>query len=481
MCSMLICGMTDGGKPMLNSADTEFVAQLEARLGPMVLRACTAADLEEPRGLFKGQGAVVARPENRYEVSTILAMCNATRVPVVPLGGGTGLVGGQVLPSGPVPVLLSMERMTAIRDISPENNTMTVEAGAVLADIHHAAEKAGRMYPLTLASEGSCRIGGNLATNAGGVNVLRYGNARELCLGLEAVLADGTIVGGLKRLRKDNTGYDIRNLMIGSEGSLGVITAAVLRLFPLPKALHTGFLAVPSPAAALAVLHGLQARFGDAVSGFELIHQTGLEFLTETGFSLTSPLSSPSEWNVLLEISGAAALAEPLENALAEMLEAELMDDAVIAHNEAQRRYFWQIRETIPAANTRIGAISSHDISVPVADVPAFIARVSQELPPEFRVNCFGHMGDGNLHYNIFPPKGGNRETYLNQREGLARQVFDIVADFGGSFSAEHGVGRLKVDDLERYGDAGKLEAMRRIKAALDPNGIMNPGAVLRA
>ena len=465
---------------MLNSADASFVARLEVRLGKGALRACTAADLEEPRGLFRGQGAVVARPGTTAEVSAVLSMCNEALVPVVPLGGGTGLVGGQVMERGPLPVLLSLERMVAIRDVSPENNTMTVEAGAVLADIHAAALNAGRMFPLTLASEGSCRIGGNLATNAGGVNVLRYGSARELCLGLEAVLADGTIVGGLKRLRKDNTGYDIRNLMIGSEGSLGVITAAVLRLFPLPKALHTAFLAVPSPTDALALLHGLQAQFGDAISGFELIHQTGFAFLAETGFGLASPLAAPATWYVLLEISGAVALADMLEEALAGMLEKGLLSDAVIAQNETQRRHFWHIRETIPAANKRIGAISSHDISVPVAEVPALIARASAALPPHLRVNCFGHMGDGNLHYNIFPPKGENRAGYMKQREELARLVFDIVAEFGGSFSAEHGVGRLKVDDLERYGDAGKLAAMRRIKAALDPNGIMNPGAVLR-
>jgi len=481
MCSMPIYGATDAGKPMLNRADPALLAALESRLGKAGLRPCAPADLEEPRGIFKGQGAVVARPASGAEVAAVLAMCNEARVPVVPLGGGTGLVGGQVLASGPLPVLLSLEQMGAISDVSPENNTMTVQAGAVLADIHAAALEAGRMFPLSLASAGSCRIGGNLATNAGGINVLRYGNARALCLGLEAVLADGTVIGGLKRLHKDNTGYDIRNLMIGSEGSLGVITAAVLRLFPLPKALHTVFLSVPTPAAALVLLHGLQTQFGDAVTGFELIHKTGFEFLAETGFGLASPLACPAEWNVLLEISGAVALAEPLEAALARMMEKGLLSDAVIAQNEAQRRHFWHIRESIPAANKRIGAISSHDISVPVAELPGFIARAGAALPPQLRVNCFGHMGDGNLHYNIFPPKGEARAGYMEQREELARLVFDIVAEFGGSFSAEHGVGRLKVAELERYGDAGKLATMRRIKTALDPNGIMNPGAVLRA
>ncbi len=463
---------------MLCSADASFIEQLEAQLATGTVRAVAPRDLEEPRGLFKGCAAAVLRPANTAEVSTILAACNAARVPVVPLGGGTGLVGGQVMPEGPVPVLLSLERMTDIRDISSENNTMTVEAGAVLADIHTAAEGAERMFPLRLASEGSCCIGGNLATNAGGVNVLRYGNARALCMGLEAVLADGTVMGGLKRLRKDNTGYDMRDLMIGAEGSLGVITAAVLRLYPVPAARHTAFVTVGTPADALGLLHALEAALPGAVTGFELIHRTGFDFLAETGFALKPPLLA--DWTVLLEISGAAALAEGLETALGAALEAGQITDAVIAQNETQRAHFWALRETIPEANKRIGSISSHDISVPVSAVPAFIARAQHAVPPALRINCFGHMGDGNLHYNIFPPKGKTRADYAAQRADIARRIFDIVAEFGGSFSAEHGVGRLKVADLERYGDAGQLTAMRRVKAALDPVGIMNPGVVLR-
>ena len=464
---------------MLCSADSGFVASLEARLGAASLRACKPRDLEEPRGLFQGQGAVVVRPATTADVSTTLEMCNAARVPVVPLGGGTGLVGGQVMQDGPVPVLLSFERMVAIKDISAQDNTMTVEAGMVLADIHATAAAAGRMFPLRLGSEGSCRIGGNLATNAGGVNVLRYGNARALCLGLEAVLADGTIVGGLKRLQKDNTGYDIRDLMIGAEGSLGVITAATLRLFPQPKAFHTAFLAVPSPEAALALLRDLQAALGDVISGFELIGKEGFSFLDETGFTLASPLPDAPEWSVLLELGGGRELATTLETELGRALETGLLSDAIIAQNETQRQYFWQIRETIPEANKRIGAISSHDISVPVSDVPAFITRARTAIPAQYRVNCFGHMGDGNLHYNVFPPKGEARGDHAEARADIARLVFDIVDTFNGSFSAEHGVGRLKTGDLERYGDAGRLAAMRRIKAAFDPVGIMNPGVIL--
>ena len=465
---------------MLCNANAALISELEAKLGAGAVRAVEPRDIEEPRGLFNGQAAAVLRPANTAEVSLILKACNTARVPVVPLGGGTGLVGGQIKAEGPLPLLLSLERMANIREISPKNNTMTVEAGAVLADIHAAAEGAGRMFPLRLASEGSCRIGGNLATNAGGVNVLRYGNTRALCMGLEAVLADGTVMGGLKRLRKDNTGYDISDLMIGSEGSLGVITAAVLRLYPIPEARHTAFVAVPSPEAALGLLHALEAVLPGAVTGFELIHQTGFDFLAETGFSLKPPLDA-DDWTVLLEISGAQGLAEGLEAALVAALDIGQITDAVIAQNEAQRAHFWAIRETIPEANKRIGAISSHDISVPVSEVPAFITQARKAVPPALRINCFGHMGDGNLHYNIFPPKGESRANYADQRGEIARNVFDVVAEFGGSFSAEHGVGRLKMEDLEHYGDAGRLAAMRRIKRALDPVGIMNPGAVLRA
>lgn len=464
---------------MLNSANTQFIEKITSRLGEAVARPCEARDLEEPRGLFKGQAAAVLRPSNSSEVSTILSMCNEARIGVVPLGGGTGLVGGQIMEAGPMPVVLSMERMVAIREVSTENNTIIVEAGAVLADIHTAAENAGRMFPLRLASEGSCRIGGNLATNAGGVNVLRYGNARALCMGLEAVLADGTIVGGLKRLRKDNTGYDIRHLMIGSEGSLGVITAAVLQLFTPPKALHTAFISVVSPRAALRLLHSLQAEVGDAVSGFELIHQAGFDFLEETGFSLSSPLENPTAWSVLLELGGGVELKEKLEHVLGQAMEDGLVSDAVIAQSETQRQHFWHIRETIPEANKRIGSISSHDISVPISEVPGFIERARKAIPAPLRVNCFGHLGDGNLHYNIFAPKGVSRDIFRDQRAELAQQVFDIVAALGGSFSAEHGVGRLKTGDLQRYGDAGKLNAMRRIKTVFDPRGIMNPGCVI--
>lgn len=437
--------------------------------------------LEEPRGRFQGQAGALVKPRSVDEVSAIIRLCNTHRISVVPYGGGTGLVGGQVMPSG-APVILSLERMNAIREVDAEDNIMIVEAGAILADIQDAAEDAERLFPLALASGGSCQIGGNLATNAGGVNVLRYGNARDLCLGIEAVLPDGTMFKGLKRLRKDNTGYDLRNLLIGAEGTLGIITAASLKLFAQPAEVAVAFVAVPSPDAALSLLNMLAERLGNVISAFELIHRNGLDFLNETGLAFIEPLSGQPEWMVLLECGAGAGVQADVENTLSDAYEASLLSDAVLAQNEAQRTAFWQIRETIPEANKRIGSISSHDISVPVKHVPAFIAEgmdVIFAINPALRLNCFGHLGDGNLHYNVFPPKGDSREDFDNIRYVIQKNIHDLVAQYDGSFSAEHGVGRMKKADLVKYGDAGKLVAMHAIKTALDPNGIMNPGVML--
>jgi FAD/FMN-containing dehydrogenase len=348
----------------------------------------------------------------------------------------------------------------------------------------HAAQ-VGRLFPLALASEGSCRIGGNLATNAGGLNVLRYGNARDLCLGVEAVMPDGSIFNGLKRLRKDNTGYDLRHLLIGAEGTLGVITAASLRMFPQPAAVATALLAVASPDAALRLLALAGERLAGMVSAFELIHRMGLDFLAEVMPEVRSPLQGSPEWMVLIEIGlpdGFGPAETHMETLFAAGMAAGLVTDGVIAASEAQRAGLWRIRESIPEANRRIGSVSSHDISLPLGEVPAFIAKAGPALAQlgDMRINCFGHLGDGNLHYNVFPPRGKSRNDYDNLRGAVKACVHDLVDAMGGSVSAEHGLGRLKVDDLERYGDPGKLAAMRAIKAALDPAGIMNPGAVLR-
>jgi FAD/FMN-containing dehydrogenase len=468
---------------MLNPCTPDFIATLEAQL-PGVMRAIAPRDVEEPRGRWQGLGIAVAAPRHTAEVSAIVRACAAAWVGVVPLSGGTGLVGGQVMAQGAVPLILSLERMTALRGAYAQENVLVVEAGMILADVQGEAEKLGRLFPLSLASEGSARIGGNLATNAGGLNVLRYGNTRDLCLGIEAVLPDGSIFNGLKRLRKDNTGYDLRHLLIGAEGSLGVITAASLKLFPRPSAQVAALVAVPSPAAALALLALAEGRLAGMISAFELIHRMGYDFLAETLPDIVVPLNPLPEWSVLLELGLPREIApeEAMATLYAEADEAGLVLDGVIAASEAQREGLWLIRESIPEANRRIGAISSHDISLPLSEISGFIPRAKADLARigDFRVNCFGHLGDGNLHFNVFPPKGGHRRDHDSQREAVKTSVHDLVHALGGSVSAEHGIGRLKVGDLETYGDPAKLAAMRAIKAALDPLGIMNPGAVLR-
>ncbi len=468
---------------MLNSADAAFVESLRARLPEGALHSPEPRYLEEPRGRWQGLAGVVALPRTVAEVAGVVRACAEARVGLVPWGGGTGLVGGQLLPEGPLPVVISLERMAALRGVYPDENVLVVDAGMILADVQAHAAAAGRLFPLALASEGTCRIGGNLSTNAGGLNVLRYGNARDLCLGIEAVLPDGSIFNGLKRLRKDNTGYDLRHLLIGAEGTLGVITAASLRLYPQPAVVGTALMAVESPAAALKLLSLAQERLSGMVSAFELIGRMGLEFLAEKIPEVKSPIGM-ADWLVLIEIglpSGIGSAEDHLGGLFEAGLEAGLVSDGVIAASETQRAGLWRIREAIPEANRMIGAVGSHDISLPLGLVAEFIAKAGPRLAAlgDFRVNCFGHLGDGNLHYNVFPAFGRSRKDYAALQDAVKYCVHDLVAELDGSMSAEHGLGRLKVDDLERYGDPGKIAAMRAIKAALDPLGIMNPGAVL--
>ena len=467
----------------LTPADTAFAESLD--LPSDRLRPADTRYLEEPRGKYPGTAGLLALPQSTEEVATLITAAARARVPVIPYGGGTGLVGGQVAAQGPAPLILSLERMDRIRAVHPQEFVLTAEAGAILADVQAAAREADRLFPLSLAAEGSARIGGTLSTNAGGVNVLRYGTARELCLGIEAVLPDGSILHGLKRLRKDNTGYDLRNLLIGAEGTLGVITAAALRLSPIPAGQGTAFLAVTDPQAALSLLSLARSQLGEGISAFELIHRQGLDFLAETMPQVRLPWDEPPTWSVLIEVGLAAGL-DP-EDALGQLFETAfeqgLVTDGLIAQSEAQRDAFWQVRENIPEANRHIGAIASHDISVPLGALPHFIAEADAAIAQllDCRINCFGHVGDGNLHYNIFPMPGQDRAEARNSAPQVTALVHDIVARHDGSFSAEHGVGRAKVADLEHYGDPAKLAAMRAIKAALDPAGIMNPGAVLRA
>ncbi|MCV3272524.1 FAD-binding oxidoreductase [Roseobacter sinensis] len=468
----------------LNSADSAFDALLRQHLPQDAVRPSEPRYLEEPRGRYQGRETLVVLPRSVDEVATVVRLAGEARVGVVAYGGGTGLVGGQISPEGPLPVILSLERMAAIRGVYPQENVLICEAGAVLADVQSAAEAADRLFPLSLASEGSARIGGNLATNAGGTAVLRYGNARELCLGLEAVLPDGQIWHGLKRLRKDNTGYDLRNLLIGSEGTLGVITAAALKLSPKPAARGTAIFVVPSPKAALGLLALAQSQLGELVSGFELISGQGLAFLAETVPEVRQPFAARPDWSVLIEVGLVAGL-DPqgaLEQLFIAASEAGLTLDGVIAQSVQQSGEFWSVREHIPEANKRVGAVISSDVSVPLGAIPEFIEVGREEIAKigAFRINCFGHVGDGNLHYNVFSQPGGRAADHANQRAALQRAVHDLAHRLGGSVSAEHGVGRLKVEDLERYGDPAKLSALRAIKAALDPLGIMNPGAVLR-
>ncbi|PIE12619.1 MAG: hydroxyacid dehydrogenase [Rhodobacterales bacterium] len=469
----------------LSPADTpQFTETLRGVLPARTFRPVTPAYLEEPRGKWMGQAALILAPETTEQVAIALRAANAARVPVVPYGGGTGLVGGQTLPDGPAPLLISLERMSAILGVYPDENVLVAQAGARLEDLHTAAASHDRLFPLSIASKGTAQIGGNLATNAGGVNVLRYGNARDLCLGIEAVLPDGQIHHGLTRLRKDNTGYDLRNLLIGSEGTLGIITAAALKLVPVPAASGTALMTVTSPGAALTLLSMARDRVGDAVSAFELIHGQGLAFLSETLPDLRQPFDTAPDWSVLIELGlpGGLDPQEVLEELFSAALEAGLVGDGLIAQSQSQRADFWNMREQIPEANRRIGSISSHDISLPLSEIEPFITRAGAELAglDEFRINCFGHLGDGNLHYNVFPARGRSRTDYPDMAARVQALVHDLVLDMGGSFSAEHGVGRLKAGDLEKYGDSAKLSAMRAIKAALDPEGIMNPGAVFR-
>ncbi len=468
---------------MLSPVTPEFESKLRGLLPAAAFKEDSAPYLSEPRGRWAGQGFVVA-PGSTDEVASVVRACADAQVPIVPYSGGTGLVGGQLAGDGPVPVVLSLERMNRIRDIYPSENVLVCDAGVILADVHKAADDAGRLFPLSLASEGSARIGGLLSTNAGGVNVLRYGNARAQCLGLEVVRPDGTIWHGLTRLRKDNTGYDLRNLMIGAEGTLGIITAAALKLVPRPVGVGAAVMAVASPAAALDLLAMAGDQIGEGVSAFEIMHRAGFDFLDEVGPDYKQPFDEVPEWTVLIDVGLPAGLhpEEALEGLFSSAFEAGLVTDGAVAQNVAQRDAFWHIRESIPEANRRIGSVSSHDISLPLSAIPAFIERGKQALAEvgAFRINCFGHLGDGNLHYNVFPMPGKNRAAYEAERPEVKRVVHDLVHAMDGSVSAEHGIGRLKVKDLETYGDPAKLAMLRAIKDALDPLGIMNPGAVLR-
>ena len=470
---------------MLNTVTAQFIAQLQEILPAAAFPELSDKYLTEPRGRYHGSAGLLVAPDSTEQVSQIMKSASQARVAVVPYGGGTGLVGGQVLPNveagAPAPLILSLGRMRKVRACYPEENVLVVEAGAILVEVHAAAARINRLFPLSLASEGTAQIGGLLATNAGGVNVLRYGMARDQVLGIEAVMADGQIFNGLKRLRKDNTGYDLRHLLIGSEGTLGIITAASLKLVPRPSAEGTALLAVQSPRAALELLSRTKEIMGEGISAFEIISAQGLQFLSEIFPQLRQPWPEPPRWSVLLQL-GLSGGIEP-EQAFETLFEraSGLILDGVIAQSQQQANDLWSLRETIPLANKAIGAICSSDISLPLSELPGFIDAAGLRIA-EFgalRINCFGHLGDGNLHYNIFPPAGTNVVDYADIRGDLQQAVHRLTHELGGSVSAEHGVGRLKVNDIEVFGDPVKLHLMRQIKDTLDPQGILNPGAVL--
>lgn len=442
--------------------------------------------LREWRGRYHGRAAAVLCPQCTRDVALILQHCHAAGIGVIPQSGNTGLVGGAAPDASGEQLILSLRRMNRIRAVDADNGTLTAEAGCVLADLQAAAEQAGRLFPLSLASEGSCQIGGNLATNAGGTNVLRYGNARELTLGLEVVLADGRIWNGLRALRKDNSGFDLRDLFIGSEGTLGVITAAVLKLYPRPRTTTTTLLAMTTPAQAVQLLCRLQEACGDALTGCELMSRTSLEMALDQVAGCRDPFDRPHPWYLLAEANSPGtgpALRQAMESVLGEALEAATIRDAVFADSLAQRAALWRLRESIPEGQVRHGASIKHDISVPVSHIPEFLEGATpalEALIPGLRVCAFGHVGDGNLHFNLSQPVDAGRDAFMAREEECNQLVFDLVETLGGSIAAEHGVGQLRLDALDRYKSRVELDLMRSIKQALDPRGILNPGKVVK-
>lgn len=441
-----------------------------------------APHLEEWRSKYKGTSPLLLKPATAAEVSSVLRICNETGTPLVTQGGNTGLVGGQIPFHGEV--LLSTKRLNRIRALDESGATLTVEAGVTLAQVQQAADEKNFLFPLSLASEGSCTIGGNIATNAGGTHVIRYGMTRALVLGLEVVLPGGTVLDMLRALHKDNTGYDLKQNFIGSEGTLGVVTAATLRLFPKPDVSVVAFAAVPSPAEAVKLLGLLQGRTGGMLSAFELIPRVALEFVTRHIEGTRDPLEAPSPWYVLMEATGGreSNLTATFEHGLGDAIEAGSVTDAVVASSAAQAAALWKLRESISESQKREGASIKHDISVPVASIPDFLAKATpavQALLPGARAVSFGHLGDGNLHFNFNAAQAGDDPAFLARWDEVQQAVHDIVKQFSGSISAEHGIGAMKVAQLPRYKSHDELDAMRAIKAAFDPKGILNPGKLI--
>lgn len=468
--------------------DATLIEGLKSAAGPsgwLEADSDKAPYLTDERDLYHGAAPLVLRPATVEQVARIVRLCGEAGIGIVPQGGNTGYCGGSIPGGNGDEVVLSLSRLNKIRDIDPLNYTITVEAGCVLAEIQKAAEEAGRLFPLSLAAEGTCQIGGNLSTNAGGTAVLRYGNARDLVLGLEVVLPSGEIWNGLKRLRKDNTGYDLKQLFMGAEGTLGIITAAVCKLYPLPRETCTVLLAVNNPAAATGMLARLRAASSDGVTSFEYMHRDCLDMVFEHIPDTVDPFAERYEHYALAELASGregGALQETVEAALAEAFESGAVMNAVIAASGQQAAQLWRLRETIPESQKHAGGCIKHDISVPVSSVAEFLAKATaaaRKEIPGVRVVPFGHMGDGNIHFNLSQPRGADRESFLARTEAVEHVIHDIAVGLDGSFSAEHGVGVLKRGELHRYKSPVEIGMMRAIKRTLDPKGIMNRGKIL--
>ncbi len=441
--------------------------------------------LKDQRGRYEGQTPFMIRPANTEEVSRAVALCAEAGVPLVPQGGNTGLVAGAVPFPEDGAILINLGRMNRVRNLDPTDYSITVEAGCILQSVQQAAEAVDRLFPLSLGAEGSCQIGGNLSTNAGGIHVLRYGNARDLVLGLEVVLPDGRVWDGLTALRKDNTGYDLKHLFIGGEGTLGIITAATLKLFPRPRETAVAFIAVAGPAAAVDLLARAREASGDRVAAFELIPRIGLDFALRHVNGIEDPLAENHDWYVLTELASGQAdgsLRPVLEDLLAGACEDDLVIDAALAANERQAAAFWHIREGLVEGQKFEGGSIKHDVSVPVSKVPSFLDQaltLVKEMVPGIRPVPFGHLGDGNIHFNLSQPEDADREAYLGRWDEVNHAVHSLVVEMGGSISAEHGIGFMKVAENTRFKAPLEIEMMQRVKAALDPKNLMNPGKVV--
>jgi FAD/FMN-containing dehydrogenase len=473
--------MTTLARPQIEERLTELLGRENLLLAP--------ADIEpflvDHRQLYHGRALAVALPRNVEQVSRLLAWCNEERIAVVPQGGNTGYCGGATPDESGTQIVLALRRLARIRAVDALNYSLLAEAGCTLQEVHAAAEGAERFFPLSLGSQGSCQIGGNLSTNAGGMSVLRYGMMRDLVLGIEVVLADGRVLPCTQALRKDNTGYDVKSLFVGAEGTLGIITAASLKLFPQVRATATAFVAVSDIEAAVRLLAAVCAASADRVSSFELIPRIAVELTVRHIAQASDPLADPHPWYVLCELSSSLEnepLAALLESVLGTALESGLVRDAVIAQSERQRQALWQLRENVPEAQRRDGASLKHDLSLPITKLAQFVERASEWLDanvPDGRLVAYGHVGDGNLHFNLNQAPGSDRQQFLAREGAVKRALHDLVRDFGGSFSAEHGIGRLKTGELARYAPPVELAVMHAIKQALDPRGILNPGKVL--